>query len=177
MVAETVDARSLPKVYLRAMEPEDLDVLYLVENDESVWSVSATNVPYSRCALANFIVNSTGDIFTDKQVRMMVEDASHEIVGIVDLMNFDPQHLRAELGIVIRKEWQGKGYAQAAVVHLMHYARRVIHLHQLYAVVSVENAACLSALQVCGFQSSAVLRDWLFDGEKYVDAYMLQRKL
>ena len=29
---------------LRAIEPEDLDLLYQIENDQSLWKVGATNV-------------------------------------------------------------------------------------------------------------------------------------
>lgn len=41
----------LPLIHLRAIEPEDLDVLYNIENDTEVWNVSTTNVPYSRYIL------------------------------------------------------------------------------------------------------------------------------
>ena len=39
------------KVRLRAMEPEDLDLLYEIENDIETWHVGAGNVPYSRYLL------------------------------------------------------------------------------------------------------------------------------
>ena len=34
------------KIRLRAMEPEDLDVLYQIENNQKLWDVGTTNVPY-----------------------------------------------------------------------------------------------------------------------------------
>lgn len=157
MEEEIVNMQSLPKIFLRAMEPEDLNFLYEVENDECLWHTTITNVPYSRYALTNFIANSIGDIFTDRQVRLMVDNAYHETVGMVDLVNFEPQHLRAELGVIIRPSCQGRGYAQAAVSHVIDYAKKVIHLHQLYAIVSVENNTCLNALQICGFEKRVVL--------------------
>ena len=40
-----------PKVRLRAIEPEDLDTLYKIENDRTLWGIGPTNVPYSRFAL------------------------------------------------------------------------------------------------------------------------------
>ena len=43
-------------------------------------------------------------------------------VGILDLTDFDPRHHRAELGIVIKKEFQGQGYAKASVSRLLQYA-------------------------------------------------------
>ena len=89
------------EVKLRAMEPEDLDWLYRIENNPDLWNVGATNVPYSRYALHDYIANSSNDIYSDRQVRFIIENSKGNVVGIVDLVNFDPQHLRAEIGIVI----------------------------------------------------------------------------
>ena len=38
----------MDEIILRALEPEDLDVLYSIENDIELWSVGYTTVPYSR---------------------------------------------------------------------------------------------------------------------------------
>ena len=92
------------KIRLRALEPEDLDFLYEIENDESLWEVGGTNVPYSRQVLLDYITTATADIYIDKQVRLIVENEQQEAVGIIDLMNFDPRHQRAELGIVIKPQ-------------------------------------------------------------------------
>ena len=66
---------NLTKVRLRAMEPEDLDFLYNIENDRELWNVGNTNVPYSRYVLHDYIANATNDIYSDGQVRMIVENA------------------------------------------------------------------------------------------------------
>lgn len=97
--------KSFPPVSLRAMEPEDLDTLYTLENDRTVWGVSATNVPYSRSVLIDYITSSKSDIYADGQVRLMVDNEEGETVGTVDLTNFDPKHRRAELGIAIKKSF------------------------------------------------------------------------
>ena len=75
------------KVNLRAMEPEDLDLLYRIENDHELWSLGSTNVPYSRYALHEYMANSTGDIYTDKQVRLIIENEDRVTVGLADLTN------------------------------------------------------------------------------------------
>ena len=111
-----------PIVNLRAMEPEDLDTLYKIENNQALWAVSATNVPYSRFALHEYVETNTNDIYADKQVRMMIDNEAGETVGIIDLMNFSPQHSRAEVGIVIMKPHRHKGYATAALTKLVAYA-------------------------------------------------------
>ena len=90
------------KVLLRALEPEDLDMLYQIENNRQLWDVGMTNVPYSRYALHDYIAHASVDIYTDKQVRLMIENQQGTIVGIVDIVDFNPQHLRAEVGIFIK---------------------------------------------------------------------------
>ena len=75
------------RVRLRAMEPEDLDMLYHIENDRSLWNVSATNVPYSRYALHNYIADAKNDIYIDGQVRLIIENEQQETVGVIDLVD------------------------------------------------------------------------------------------
>lgn len=161
------------RVILRAMEPEDLDTMYEIENDQDIWNVSNTNMPYSRFALHEYIASSSGDIYTDKQVRLIITNLDKEFIGIIDLANFSPQHQRAEVGIVIRKLYRDEGYGQAALEELMDYAHTVLHIHQLYALVSVENKYCVRLFEKVGFNLEAELSDWLFDGDDYHNAYLL----
>lgn len=164
----------LPEVILRAMEPEDLDTLYRIENDFDLWGVGATNVPYSRFALHEYMANATGDIYTDRQVRLVICDTEGNTVGLLDLMNFNPQHQRAEVGIVIQKHFRTKGYGRAAMRQLIRYAHSVLHIHQLYALISVHNTPCIRLFEYLGFQRDTVLREWLYDGDVYHDAVIMQ---
>lgn len=95
-------------VRLRAMEPEDLDALYRIENDRDVWDVGENNVPYSRYILHDYIANASSDIYADKQVRMVVENEEGQLVGVADVVNFCPSHARAEVSIVICREHRKK---------------------------------------------------------------------
>lgn len=167
----------LPQVHLRALEPEDLDVLYDVENDKALWEVSSTNVPYSRSALIDYITSTKSDIFTDRQLRLMAENDLHEVVGIVDIVNFDPQHVRAEVGIVVRNLYRRQGYATAIMAAIMVYCKKIVHLHQIYAIIAESNKVCLNLFEKLGFQGDRMLKSWLYDGEKYQDAYLMQKFL
>lgn len=161
-------------VTLRAMEPEDLDVLYQIENDRSLWNIASTNVPYSRYALHNYIADAKNDIYIDGQIRMMIENCSHEVVGVIDLVNFDPKHQRAELGIVIMQQYRRRGYAQAAISSLMTYAHDVLHLKQVYAVVGVKNEKSQRCLSSLGFTGDCILKSWLYCDGGYQDARVMQ---
>jgi diamine N-acetyltransferase len=164
----------LPAVHFRAIEPEDLDLLYRIENDIKLWNIGATNVPYSRYTLHDYIANASGDIYTDRQVRLMIENVEGEIVGIVDIVNFDPSNRRAELGLVIEEPYRKMGYAQSVIMKVAEYAVSVLHLHQLFAFIDVSNTACVALFRKLGYRESATLKDWLFDGREYHDAIVMQ---
>lgn len=164
-------------VSLRAMEPEDLDFLYDIENDREVWNVGNASVPYSRYVLHDYIANSSNDIYADGQVRLIVEAEGCGVAGIVDVFDFNAQHRRAEVSVVVRRECRRKGIAAQVIDMIVDYSLHTLHLHQLYAVVSVENEASLSLFRKMGFTRSGMLKEWLFDGEKYVDAVLMNKIL
>ena len=164
-------------IKLRALEPEDLDELYAIENDREIWHVGPTNVPYSRYALHEYIARQQADIYADRQVRLVVENAEKTVVGLVDLIDFDPQHRRAELGIVVKKAFRGHGYGQSALKKMLDYAKKSLHLHQVYVIIDAENHESLQLFRQVGFEEKNRLEDWLFDGENYREAVFLQKFL
>lgn len=166
--------QDLPEVRLRAIEPEDLDFLYGIENDRTIWNVSATNVPYSRYVLHEYVANARNDIYADRQVRLMITDGEGEPVGIIDLTNFDPRHMRAETGIVIGNAHRRKGYARAALLKMTDYAAQTLNLHQLYAIIPDTHGASIKLFESLGFTVTAQLKDWLNNGTTYQNAYILQ---
>ena len=98
------------RIYLRAIEPEDLDIMYAMENDPQTWDITNFTVPYSRYALRQYIENSQCDMFADCQLRLMiVRRDDRTVIGTIDITEFMPIHARGEVGIVIRKEYQGQG--------------------------------------------------------------------
>lgn len=162
-------------VRLRAMEPEDLDFLYAMENDKEVWDVGCTNVPYSRYVLHDYIANASNDIYADGQVRMVMEDRSGNRVGLVDVFNFDASNRRAEVSVVVMTKYRGRGLARDAVRQVCHYALRTLHLHQLYAIIATDNMASQQLFSEMGFTGCNVLKEWLFDGITYKDAIVMQK--
>ena len=161
-------------IRLRAMEPEDLDMLYTIENDRELWDIGATNVPYSRYVLHDYIANSSGDIYTDREVRLIIETGVGETVGMADITNFDAKNRHAEVGIVIAREQRQKGYALKALEQVVDYAARVVHLRQLYAIINADNDASLQLFRKAGFSDAATLNDWLYDGTSYHAAVVMQ---
>ena len=164
----------MKQIKLRAIEPEDLDLLYRIENDVELWNVGTSNVPYSRFLLHEYVANNKNDIYSDGQVRMMVENLDGQVVGVVDLVNFDPSNRRAEVGLIILNSYRHQGYGTAVLRQINDYALRILHLHQLYAYIDINNKLSLQLFQKAGFVVAAEIKDWLFDGAKYSDSVLVQ---
>lgn len=163
-------------ISLRSPEPEDLELMYSIENNSELWNVSATTVPYSRYLLRQYIETSSADIFVDKQVRMVIQGkADKRIMGLVDLTDFDVRNNRAQIGVVVLDEFRRQGVATQALFLLCRYAFEFLHIHQLYAHVAADNLAGIRVFTKCGFAHQVVLKEWIKCGESnYKDVVFLQ---
>ena len=162
-------------IALRALEPTDLDTLYAWENDTKLWTVSDTIAPYSREALWHYLEDYTGDIYAQRQLRLMVtlvDDGTP--VGTVDFLNFDPLNNRAELGLFIDEVHRGKGLGRQALELLTAYARDHIGMRQLYVYIALDNEVCLKLFEDFGYRRAGVLHSWVKRGSSYRDVALLQ---
>ena len=161
---------------LRAPEPEDLDVLFNMENDTSLWMVSGNAVPYSRYQIKKYIVQSQHDFYTDRQIRfMIVREADSVVMGSVDLTDIDPYNGRAEIGIALLSEYRGQGIASAALRIVSEYAKKVLRLRQLFCHVPFDNKQSIKLFSSNGFSKSGRLKDWLVKDDAYTDVLILQK--
>ena len=124
-------------IQLRALEPSDLETLYHWENDTNIWKVSQTIAPFSKHVLTQYLANAHQDIFTAKQLRLIIEK-ERKSIGTIDLFDFEPTHQRASVGIWIADESERqKGHAKEALQLLIHYAFKQLQLKQIYCNISV----------------------------------------
>lgn len=164
------------RLYLRAVEPEDLDVMYEMENDPEMWDISSFTVPYSRYVLKQYIEGSQSDIFADKQLRLMlVRREDSRTVGTIDVTDFVPLHSRGAVGVAVHKDFRQAGYATDGLMLLCSYMFDFLCLKQLYAHVSIENDASMHLFTSCGFSQCGVLKEWLRTKDGYRDVVLMQR--
>lgn len=164
------------KIKLRALEPEDLDFLYRVENDTDFWEVSHTQTPYSRFVLKQYLDNALRDIYETRQLRLAIAEKKGDTIGLIDLFDFDPKNKRAGLGIVIAvPENRGKGYATEALQLLCRYAFSHLGLHQVYADVHAGNQASVALFEKCGFEKSGLKKDWNCHNGSFQDVWLYQK--
>lgn len=161
--------------YLRALEPTDLEFLYSLENDTSVWHIGNTLTPYSRHVLAQYLENATLDIYTAKQLRLVICNQAHNAVGAIDLFDFEPLHRRAGIGVVVMAQHRGNGHAAEALQLLLDYCQNTLQLHQVYCSVTSTNLASINLFQKADFEKVGIRKDWLQTTHGWQDVVEFQK--
>jgi diamine N-acetyltransferase len=168
----------LGKIRLRALEPEDIDILFEWENDTEIWEISNTCEPFSKYILAKYIKDSQRDIYESKQIRLVIETLDGVAVGAIDLFDFDPFHFRAGVGILIHNKNDRKlGYATDALELLCKYSLEYLRLHQLYANITEDNIASIHLFKKVGFGLVGIKKDWRRTANGWKNELLFQKIL
>ncbi len=162
-------------IILNKPEPEDLEFLFKLENDTDFWHLSDTKAPFTKWHIKQHIENSSYDIFTNKELRLIIRlKESWQAIGIIDLFEFDPNNLRAGLGILILPEYQNKGLASQSLELVKKYAFEVLNLNQVYCHIDKDNSVSIKLFVNAGFIKCGTLSRWKRRGDDFVDVNIYQ---
>lgn len=163
-------------IFLRALEPEDIEFVYAVENDEKIWEVSNTQTPYSRFLIREYLKNARQDIYEAKQLRLAIcKQNTFQPVGLIDLFDFDPKNNRAGIGILIKDEGdRNAGIGSESLELLINYSFSKLELHQLYANIDTGNSASIKLFTNFGFEQIGIKKQWNLVGGQYRDEALFQ---
>ncbi|MFD1096560.1 GNAT family N-acetyltransferase [Salegentibacter chungangensis] len=163
------------KIYLRALEPEDLDFVHCIENKEDLWEVSAAQTPYSRHLIRQYLRNSHRDVYEMKQLRLVICNLEGAQVGLIDIYDFDPKSRRAALGIIIAETSdRKKGYGAESLGLICKYCFNHLDLHQVYANIGEDNLASRRLFEKQGFENTGIKKDWNLVNGSFKDELLYQ---
>ena len=162
-------------IKLRALEPDDIDLIYKWENNTDIWRVSNTLTPYAKHIIKAYIESAHLDIYQTKQLRLIIE-TNNLPIGTIDLFDFDPYNLRAGVGILIAEDKdKQKGYATNSLNLFIDYAFKTLGLHQLYCNISESNIASLKLFKNAGFEIIGLKKDWNKTINGFENEFILQK--
>lgn len=163
-------------IKLRALEPEDLDILYKWENDTSLWIHGNSTSPYSKLALRQYISDSISqDVYQNKQLRLMItQKDTFETIGTIDLYEFDIHNKRAGIGILLDEKFRGHNFAFESLNLIKEYCFNFFHLNQIFAYISAENKKSIKLFEKVGFKESGLLSKWIHGDNGYMNVYIYQ---
>ncbi len=164
-------------IYLRALEPEDLDFLYETENNPNIWHLSNNQTPYSKFVLKHYIERTLSeDIYGLRELRMVIcKTEDHSKLGLIDLFDFDPKNKRAGVGILISdSDNRGLGLGSEALELLIEYAFYVLELNQLYCNILSDNKESIGLFLKHNFKEIGIKKQWQLDHEIFKDEILFQ---
>lgn len=139
------------------MEPEDSEVLFLMENDPSNWQYSRqSEAPYTMADIARFVRRSPRDIVSDGQLRFIISpsDTPRSCVGAVDLYDYNAVDRSAWVAILVYPaRYRGCGVARGAFEQLFAWCASK-GVERLYAQIDAKNSASRKFFEAVGFSST-----------------------
>jgi len=152
---------------LRKLEPSDLPFLYQWENDATSWADASIHNPLSQQDLRDYIASTTGDIYTDRQLRLIIEEDGATL-GCIDLFDFDVRNRKAALGMYVAHDARGRGVGRQALKLMEDYAFGQLQLRLLYAIIATNNEPCSRLYRHAGYIPSSPLKAWTIESDAVV---------
>jgi diamine N-acetyltransferase len=165
MPMDSMPAANTPAaVSLRPLERGDLHFVHALNNNRSVMAYWFEE-PYESFVELEELFRK--HIHDQSERRFIIESDEGRSVGLVELVEIDHLHRRAEFLIMVSPDFQGRGYARAATLRAINYAFRVLNLYKLYLLVDVDNARAIHIYEGVGFRREGVLIDEYFSDGRY----------
>lgn len=158
-------------IHLRKIEPTDLPFLYQWENDADAWNDGSNHNLLSQKDLRDYVQSSTGDIYKDGQLRLIIEclhsdkAGASETIGCVDLFDLDLRNARAAVGIYIAPAYRNQGWGSMTLQEIEKYAFGFLNLRTLFAIVSQTNTVSCAIFQKSQYKPSGHLTQWTLEGD------------
>lgn len=165
-------------IVLRALEPEDIELIYQWENNPEVWQVSDTRMPISKFMLANYIKTADRDIWESRELRLMIETADGRPVGTIELFDFEPYHSRVGLGItIVDTADRNKGLATQACNLIENYVTETLGIAQIFINIAESNQPSIGFFEKRNYLNTGRKTNWRRTPSGWEDELFYQKKL
>lgn len=161
------------QIYLRAMEPKDMDCFWDMINDPDISrNVVGWSVPVSKRQQMQWYEYVVGD---RTNLRFTIVSKENDTpLGMITLTGVDWQSRSAEHGIKLQASCpKEKGIATDAVMTLMGYAFLEMGLHRIESTRISYNKASEKLYKKCGWIDEGVKREAVYRGGTYHDLIVM----
>ncbi|AKC60110.1 spermidine N1-acetyltransferase [Blochmannia endosymbiont of Polyrhachis (Hedomyrma) turneri] len=162
-------------IRLRPLEREDLHFIHKINNNETIMKYWFEEPHEAYVELKDIYHKNIHNI----NERRFIIDKKNTNIGLVELVDINHIHRRAEFSLLIAPEHQGKGYASIATYLALNFGFMVLNLHKLYLIVDEENIKAIHIYKKLGFKEEGKLLKEFFINGKYRNTlrmYIFQNK-
>lgn len=167
------------EIKLRKWEDEDLEALVLYANNRKIadYLTDAFPHPYTSEDGERFIKTARQ---SNPESLLFCIDKNGEAIGSIGaFLKTDIYRKNAEIGYWLAEPHWGQGIMSTAILMFSDYVFTLYpHIHRIFAQPFATNTGSCRCLEKAGFTREAVLKDYVFKNETFIDSciYSLTRK-
>ncbi len=162
-------------IKLRGIEPEDINLMFSLDNNTSDWIDGSMIAPVTRHQLTDYVMSYDSDPFAARQLRLVaVRPEDDSPVGLADIMEINPANRTAKIGIAVIPELRNSGYGTGIIKSCTKYCRDILGLEAVIAEISSENVASIKCFNKAGYTECGRVKDWIRTGVGRADMVILE---
>ena len=160
------------EIYFRTLTNDDVSIMMAWENNPENWKISSTIKPYSRDQIEEF-VNLNQDIFIQTQLRLLIcLTKTNEVIGNIDLFDFEPEHKRVGVGILIDNKYRKKGLANQSIQLIEAYSKEILGVKNIFCNILTDNNQSIGLFEKNKFKRVCMKPNWHQYKGKWFDEYL-----
>lgn len=162
-----------PRVYLRALEPDDYKTSIEWRRDNEIWGmVGGTKYFVSEVYEKRWVEDT---IFNSRDIKLAVcEVGTNKYIGNVYATDIDQTNRSCTTGVLIgNHDYWGQGYASEAYRLLLDYLFNERNINRIQAYVLDSNVASLKMHQKVGYKIEGTLRQSVYKNGRYQNQVLL----
>lgn len=154
-------------IFLRLPGEQDVDHIFHWENDTDNLAYNVNKEFVDKSVVREWIRTRQHDLLLENELRLMICVSDGRLAGSIDLFEFNIEHRRAGLGIIVEEQFRNKGIATEALLLVKDYCFRKLKMNSLWCNISASNALSIGLFEKCGFELSGTKRKWnILPGEE-----------
>jgi ribosomal-protein-alanine N-acetyltransferase len=172
--AESFPAFTTQRLHLRGVLPRDKAGLHACFGDvESMryWNFPASKTVTETERTLGWLAKTSSPY---DHLAWTIADRTHDqCIGMVNYHHREVRNRRLEIGYIIARKHQGRGFGTEAVQALIQYCTDELAVHRIEALIHPENTASTRLVERLGFRrEGGPLTDYRYVGDKYLSVMM-----
>jgi RimJ/RimL family protein N-acetyltransferase len=160
------------RVYLRALEKEDLICIQKWSNDPEIRKLTGEVASMGQADADKFLERVYND--NTREWFVIIIKENERLIGEAGLLRMFHAWRTTDISIIIgEKDAWGKGYGTEAILLLLDYAFRRLNFHRVAIGVVGFNERATRFWEKIGFKKEGIQRDGYYYKHKYHDFVMM----
>lgn len=160
------------KVYLRCLEPEDVEYFYqFVNNDVEARRLTGTQRAFTKGQIEAYFASIAQD---DSRVQFGIFlQENNQLIGDTAILDINAKNRSGSFRIAIDTRLAGRGYGTEATRLMLDHGFGMLNLHRIELDVYSINERAIHVYEKVGFKREGVLRDAHYYNHDYYDVVMM----